>query len=902
MLGNVNIRTLQFDSDYISGEALQVLTDFSKNKYVLKGSTGIGGTTAILNYKKGIYIIVSPYVGMIESKEKNRGNYDSDKQFFIYEGSKDGWYEVDKLMQYPNGKNIIINTTPDQIVNARECYYRWMVTIPLFIDEAHLNAQDADFRDSLGQFMELVYNEWQACFTLSTATPFYRGYDIPKGIDMDYYRVERKDQAKKHIDVTNDKKAIQQFVYEQNELGRLVVVFTNNKNLHTSFRNLRVSNLVGDTLRLKLAPHKRGISLDKLDYGNIDVLMLSSSYFAGFDIERDCSILVVSDQSNEAWKINLNNVVQAYGRCRHTVHQALFVNLLSKYSSNKKKATSVPKSVLELNSSYQTYVEKLASYRTLLMDSHLKYSKEFRGYFAKSKYLNRAKIMGDFITAVDDYHLYNENVLHDTLVAYGFSIGVYESEDDKLKKEIGEQFGERIQNLLKLSPKKLRRDYTNIKYNLKNKKDGTFSPKLALEYLTAYLLKMTDAGDLIAKLDNKRIYPSEFYRYFNAFLAVNGNTRNLTVKPDRNFISNNEHYRDNGARKILSKKIKYTDDWHMLHAIHQIGTKQYSGEVERSLCVLQAFFNQDIYEKYMDSGSNRNANARKAIVKQLASDGIALNDKETNWLSKKIKENFSALKNGKTFGQYYNPKYLHRVMKEAIIYCLTNGKCGYSKVVDFREYNPITALPKTLRGIIPICYLEIDLSSANAQFIDILLETNLAKVVYTNLMKANNSTRNEAKTLFNATLNNYKLSVAEASKIYQKAGYPKAKALQLAKMTANTEKGGFFKKMTEYEQRLIDTYGSMIMDKVFRFHDALIVKESVVIDRDIALPTVVKFKKDTIPVKFLEYVDIPDNWEVHYHIGYYNAPHKTYNGPVSRKSVDSDTTLGNNVEIIYQAS
>ena len=900
MLSNEkNIRTLQFDTKYISGEALEVLTDFSVNKYIVKGSTGIGGTIAIFNNKKGIYIIVSPYVGMIESKEKQRSEFKSDKQFFIYDESKDKWHHVHKLMKYPDGKNIIINTTPDQIVNAKTCYYEWMINIPLFIDEVHLNAQDADFRHSLGQFMELVYNEWNACFTLSTATPFYKFYDIPDNIKMDFYKVERMHQPRKHIDITNDKNAIQQFVYEQYELGRLVVVFSNDLKIHKAFKDLRVANLVGKTLGLKLKPYDRGISLDKLDYDNIDVLMLSSSYFAGFDIDRDCSILVVSDQSNDAWKINVNNVAQAYGRCRRDVHQALFVNLLS----NRKTANKVPQSVLELHNIYDDYKAKSTGLRTLLFSGNsTMFHDEFKGYVAKFKYLNRAKVMADFITAVDDYHLYNETVLHQTLEAYGFTVGAYESEDDKLKKELGVEFGERIKTLLKLSPKELFRDYTNIKYKLKNKKDGTFSPKLALEYLTAYLLKITDAEDLITKLDNKRLYPSEFYNYFNAFLAVNGNHRNLTVRPDRNFINNHLHYTSTKAKAVLNKKIKYTDDWYMLYSIHQIGSKQYSGEVARNLAILQAFFNQDIYEKYMDSGSNRNTNTRKAIVKQLSNSCITLTDSETNWLRKKIKENFSVLKNGKTFQQYYNPKYLHKVMKEAIIYCLTNGKCGYSKVVDFREYNPITALPKTLRSIIPIYYLEIDLSSANAQFIDILLETNLARAVYKNLMEAFKITRNEAKTKFNATLNNYKLSVAEASKIYQKAGYPKAKALQLAQLTANTEKGGFFKKMTEYEERLIDTYGSMIMDKVFRFHDALIVKESVVIDKEIALPTVVKFKKDLIPVKFLEYVDIPDNWEVHYHIGYYNAPHKVYNGPVNSKTVNSDITLGNNVEIVYQAS
>ena len=901
MLSNVNIRTLQFDSKYISGEALEVLTDTKRNKYIVKGSTGIGGTTAILNNNKGIYLIVSPYVGMIKSKEKNRGKYKSEKQFFIYEGSKDSWYELDKLMQCPDDENIIINTTPDQIVNAEYCYYQWMKTIPVFVDEAHLYVQDADFRDCLGQFMELVYNEWEASYILSTATPFYKFSDIPKDVEMDFYKVDHKHQSKKHIDISNDKKAIQQFVYEQNEMERLVVIFTNNKNLHTGFKDLRVTNLVGDMLRKKLAPYNRGTrsyGLD-LDTNNTDVLMLSSSYFAGFDIDKDCSILTVSEQSNDAWKININNVVQAYGRCRRNVHQALFVNLLS----NKKTAENIPKSVLELGSIYDDYTKKLDSFQTLLLDKNgLMFDEKFRGYVANFEYINRSKIMTDFVNAVNNYQLYNPSVLEQTLIDYGFTISVYESEYDKLQQQIGTQFGERIQNLMKINSVKLLKDFNGIKYKLKNKKDGTFSPKLCLEYLTAYLLKVSDAKQLIQKLDNKRMYPSEFYGYFNSFLAVNGNHKNLLEKPNKEFVRNHQQYQNTKAKLVLDKKIKYADDWYMLYGIHQIGAKKYSGKVARNLNVLQSFFNEDTYKKYMDSGSNRIANTKKGIFKQLKDNAITLTEKELKWLNKKIKENFSALKNGKTFQQYYNPKYLQKVMKEAIIYCLTNGKCGYNKTVDFREYNPITALPKTLRSVIPLKYLEIDLSSANAQFIDILLETNLANSVYKNLMEAFNITRNEAKTKFNSTLNNYKLSVKEAVKIYLKAGYSEEKAEQLAKLTANTQKGSFFKKMTEYEEFLIQTYSSIISGKVIRFHDALIIRESEIKDRNIKLPKVIEFKKDPMPNTFIEFVDIPDKWQIHYHIGYYNAPNKVYDGPINDSLVRSDAHFGGKLEVIKLVS
>ncbi|WP_456442089.1 hypothetical protein [Psychroserpens sp.] len=902
MLSDKHIRELTFEGKYISGKAKAVLTDPVTNKYIIKGSTGIGGTTAILNYNKSNYIIVSPNVGMIESKEAHRGNYGSDRQFFIYGESKDNWSDVKAYLEANQTQNVIINTTPDQIVNARDCHYRWMFDIPLFIDEAHLYVQDAGFRDSTGHFMELVYNDWKASFTLSTSTPFYNFWGIPKDVNIDYYRVNRVNQPSKQLDISYDKKAIKQFVYEQHELGRLVVIFTNKMNLHTDFRDLRVSNLVGDTLRIKLAPYKRGISLKELDYDNTDVLMLSSSYYAGFDIDHDCSILIISDQCNEAWKVNVNNIVQAYGRCRKSVHQALFVNLLSDYNRSTKNPTTYLKSVSELNNCHNNYISKLESFQMLLNDSQLKYSEEFRDYFVNYKYVNRAKLMTELIKSIDDYHLYNTDVLERTLNAYHFTVGTYSSENEKLKRSIGAKFDERIKNLYLKDDVRLLRDYNNIKSNLKNKTDGTFSPKLALEYLTAYLLSITQNTELMSKLNNKRIYAGEFYTYFATFLAINGFSKNLLARPTNVFTGNNAHHTDKMAHDILYNNVKLTDDWHMLYRIYQITNNHFPVKVERNLKVEQAMNDEAIYSKYVVTGSNRTANTRTVILKQLKSSGIVLNQRESDRLKRKIKENFNSLDGGKSFGQYYNESYLKKVMKEAIIFCLTGGKCGSQKLVDYREYNPFTALPKSLRSIIPIKYIEIDLSSANAQFVDILLETDLSTNVYENIMQHYNLTRNQAKWKYNSTLNNHKLSITKASEFYQNAGYPKEKALRLAQLTANTQKGQFFKLMTQYEQTLIELYNEILDFNGIRFHDALVVRESIISSKKIVLPTVVKTSNEQNHIEFLSQLEIPKNRNIHFHIGYYNNPELKYLGAVSSKVYDTDAPINGDASIQKIAS
>ncbi|MBT8261263.1 MAG: hypothetical protein KJO05_00470 [Bacteroidia bacterium] len=885
------IKELTFEGKYISGEAKNVLTDPYTNKYIIKGSTGIGGTTAILNNTQGNYIIVSPNLGMIKSKEKHRGTYDSDKQFFIYSESKDNWVETLDYIQASEDPNVIINTTPDQIAKAPSERLKWLVEIPLFIDDVHLYVQDAGYRDNVGHMIEMVYHEWKANYTLSTATPIHNFWDIPNDIDLEYYKVSPIVVPNKHIDVSYDRKDINRFVYEQYEMGRLVAVFTNDKRIHTSFRDLRVSNLVGDTLRVKIAPYDRGISTQELNYAETDVLILSSSYFAGYDIQHDCSILIVSDQSNDAWKVNVNNIVQAYGRCRNKVHQALFINLQNSHRDSSQGQISSLQTTLDLYPHYDAFQKKVDLYTGLLNDSELKYQDEFNRYFVNYSYVNRPKLMGDLIDVVDDYYLYNKEAFTKILSSYNFEIANYVSEYEKIIGKIGIDFSDRIKNLIQLSPDDLSRDYSNIKYNIRNKREGTYTPKLALEYLTAYLIVITQPNELIKKLDNKRIYAKEFYEYMQKFLSINGSTKYLLRPPTKKFITNNSHYENQHSREALKECSTQTDDWHMLYAIYQVSKNQFSTRIDRNLKIEHAIHNEDIYNWYRKSGCNRTKLTRAKIIKSLKDDNVTLTDRELNRLNRKIVENFNELNNDKSFGQYYNPKYLKRLMTQVMLFCLTNGKCGGVKIKDYREYNPFTALPKSLRSIIPIKYVEIDLSSANAQFVDMLLDTQLADEVYRNIMKHYKLSRNQAKWKYNSALNNYKMSISSASEFYQNAGYPEDKAVLLARMTARTIKGEFFNIMTQYEQVIINLYNEMIDDIGFRFHDALVVRESHLWDKNYVLPMRLRTKKDKCMDDIFSDLEMPKDRVIQFHIGYYNNPSINYTGSITNEVHDADLPL-----------
>ena len=84
-----------------------IITDFTKNKLIIKGDTGIGGTTSVLNITDQTIIIISPISGMIIGKESVRESH----QMFIYQGSKDRWHHFEN--ECKRGNHIVLNTTPE---------------------------------------------------------------------------------------------------------------------------------------------------------------------------------------------------------------------------------------------------------------------------------------------------------------------------------------------------------------------------------------------------------------------------------------------------------------------------------------------------------------------------------------------------------------------------------------------------------------------------------------------------------------------------------------------------------------------------------------------------------------------------------------------------------------------
>ena len=837
------IKPTKFSGKYVNGRAEDALKDFSKNSNIIKGSTGIGGTHSILNNTKGNCIIISPNVGMI--KKKSEGKYHSHKQLFIYSKSPDNWNDA---LIYTDeidfdSQNLVINTTAEQMLKIKSKHpelFEKLKSINVFVDEIHAFAQDSSFRKSLGEFMELVYNQWEATFKTSTATPVFKGIDIPENLNIQYHKLERENEPKKLVWISKTYSDYKDFVYSEHHKGRKVVVFSNNVNIHNDFRDLRVLNLVGKNLKIKLAPYGRGQLVKDWSQEDYDVIILSSSYFAGYDLEFDCSVCVVSEQRIEAYKINIMNFVQAFGRCREKVHNSLYINVTAKKDRKGKKIT-FPKTKMEVDDIQRAYHQKLKYYQSVFQGEYV-YDKDIdMDYITKDYYPNRLLLLHQSLGRINDYLQYNENLFIETLESYNFIPQSYESNDEKFAANKRIVFKDRISNLSKLSSDDLFNGYSDIKRGLKYKDEGSFTYEIALAYLTVYLLKTSGVNIILDKLSrNKKLKPCEFYHSVDLFLRANVDTQyyyhQLSVKEAE---YGEKNYKDELVGLKLRGYGNYTDNWQFLYAINCYKKQGFDPTIERVLDIYEQAHKLETYKAFIDDKKHREDKAKRVILRALKELKIILNSDEKQWLKERCKSIYKSLDKDKEIHSYSH-KYTINLLIDSLGYLLVEGKGNHkSKIIKNREYYPLIHLPREMRWLIPIKYLSIDLDSANPQIVDSIIGSQIGLEVYGNLMKSRGITRMEAKKLYNTYLNRHYLSFRVGVEFYLECGYTQDESEKLAKLTTNVKRGEFYERMTENEQILMENYNHILMTSSHRFHDALIVKMESVESCHIGLPYLV---------------------------------------------------------------
>ena len=157
-------------------------------------------------------------------------------------------------------------------------------------------------------------------------------------------------------------------------------------------------------------------------------------------------------------------------------------------------------------------------------------------------------------------------------------------------------------------------------------------------------------------------------------------------------------------------------------------------------------------------------------------------------------------------------------------------------LIKNRIYNKTTSLSiEQIEALTYGHYIEIDITAANPQFIDEILnnypeleECNIGGRVYENLMRKRGLTRQEAKQVYNKALNKsdeHNRDIRITKKIFLDAGYTSKQTTKLYELTKI--KGEIYLKMTEREKEGINKIKETLIwfEKIreVRRHDSLLV-------------------------------------------------------------------------------
>jgi hypothetical protein len=857
--------------DFVSNHdyANYKVTNFDNNKLVIKGDTGIGGTSAILNITDKNIIIVSPLSGMIAGKEKVREPH----QMFIYQHSRDRWFNYENDLKA--GYNIILNTTPEQIIELKktnkELYDKVMET-PFFIDEAQVYSE-SDYRPSMSVFYNILFNEHRGNYTLSTATPTYKNLDIPKHIleKMEIIKIEPEIKRVKNITITK-RDNYWEFIKSNCQKGIKVVLFSNDLNkiknvINEENLHYKTQLLVGKTLAVKTSgiKSKTYSEYDKLLKSTIDkdvdIYILSTKYLIGFDLKFDASIGIIMDESSIVDGFNINQVVQAYGRVRnHVIDAKIF------YQSTNTDIMDLK--VMEID------IEKIPF---------------------DSNYLSNIQ---PIINSINYSLSYPKSNLIKSLEEYGFNVAEDENKTDLMTTT--KYFPDIYKTLItqeNQDPFILQKELVTIYNKIKGDDPNLngYTMKELLLWATAYLAVETNSDYLLnanaeryerllitAKtfIDvNDLAYPEQMNDMDKITkFRVSEHAMNIAIKAGAVCEARfNGVTSDNTASIFLNEKLvaKYgeysttysslsnssTDNpfsrakqiINTLYTIYLVEKDMYDGETKR---IINGFkiVSECVIEDYiiaLSINSNQEVQAVKDLLKDDDKEALKyLTEKYANGLkghgifdetNEKILLKLSELKGYEEYTQSEINQMMSKAdnIKSSLLMCkqgirnsiklntysiklqkerhknyvlsLLSLKCaghmfGFKTTsIDNRVFNPATKTSRQLRRYTPYELIECDIKSAFASFLDTIVESNISQQVYKNLMKKYTIGRDSAKTQYNMMLNDYNRNILEAKKFFRDCGYTEEQVTEIVKLTSK-EKGSFYRKMTIMEDNLIDKF------------------------------------------------------------------------------------------------
>ncbi len=764
-------------NDYVSqqDDVKNLFLDTTRNLYIKKGSTGIGGTSVILESSDVMRVVVSPTIGMIQGKEK-QNLIKNPNCFFIYGNSINTWED---FFNCPSiGK--VVNCTPDQITNLRKNrrgLYKLLINSSIFVDEIHQFIPDSSFRGSMLEFLDIIFKEWKGNWILSTATDNRIGgilIDVPPNQVFEEYEITKVNPPQIPVEVkrvNNNNISIYKDIIDQSILnGRKLLVATNNSDIHKRLSKLvgyRVVNLVGQNIETKMRAYKDIEKVEEIDWNSVDVVVISSRYFAGFDIPLFVDVCIDTNPHIKTSMIGVNDIRQIIGRARGGVGRVVLIISFTEANSDKVRfISSIPSGPNDVIKNLTDSISNIKS-----------------DWF---------KSIQNIINEFTHYQLLYAPVLKRELLRYNmYEVRYKDIEVKSLLKINSWTFKDQVNKLVngtELSTVYF--DFIRICTYLKYKNDGIFPPKMSILFYACYLIKRH-------KIDidiSKNIKPSRFYSVLDS-----------KIENDWRWDLLYAHHKTELNRKKSKPtwvKDRYTKEQLEYLEIRSLPSVSIVEETQSGI---------DCFFKSMD---------------ELKKKGIVPDQYETDKLESRCME-VKSYKSVKDWKGLRTRDQLLKTVGWANLYLLNGGKESY----DFplrrdRTYNPLTQIPGPLRSMIGTDIIEIDINSANPTFIDDIVGSSIHKVVYDNIMRSFNIDRTKAKIMYNTYLNNHIAKPMEVYKFFTRAGYTNDQSIKLAELVTS-RKGSVYDEMTKRERQTIEFIAEHHLPNCrwFRFHDAILLIE-----------------------------------------------------------------------------
>lgn len=837
--------------DYISNDEIanEAITNFSNNKYIIKQSTGMGGTSSVLNITDKQVIIVTPTRGIIKGKELKKAEH----HLFIYSKSEDRWRDIETKIN--NKENFVLTITFDQLVELKTNninLYNKITLINWFVDEFQVFAE-AEYRKAAAAAYFQIFNDTRVPFILSTATPIHNFLDLPYHVknDIEVIYIEHTELKQKHITI-KPIKSYYNYVKNNNANDIKTVVFTNDINkykniLDESRFGSECQTLVGDNLALKtsLIKSKTVREQDLIEQGKIDesksIYLLSTSYVIGFDIDFDCAMAICVNQNSDTETKFVNDIVQAYGRGRQNVIDATIFYSSSDSTITKEESIAAEKAIINT-----------------VFDEN---------------YLNNIQ---PHIKVINSYMTFGRDRLVKNLTEKNFIVNDVYEETEKITAPVGGIVLE-ITNIINQDIEVTDKQIDFICNNIggDDKEYNGFNEKALLTFAYGYIAKLTGSRYL-------NEVPDKFDRCVDKLKTfIDVNDRQLTVENDmldikKNFVTEKQiemavaagaqmdSLTYNSLHEWTTGDVSFLKCKEIVEALYCIqGVKDDSLLPQMTLNVIGALdkVSEIILEDFVKGiTKDTNLDIQKAIkdhnvdlLKEIkieerimktyfnntnrriatAMSEIELGESETNMVFNKIdsmKKSLRESKNG-VYASYMSNKYSIVKQKEnhknMILFLLSSSVAGHvagfkKTTIDDREYNIITKTTRQLRGITPFQMDTYDINSEFPTFVDVIVGSNIKDDVYTNLMNSFKCTRDVAKTKYNSILNTHQAPISEIKNILKKAGYTQEQ-IDIITPIIKSEKGSFFKRMTPLEKKAIEEFVKFNDIKNYtRLHDAVV--------------------------------------------------------------------------------